>query len=288
MKLVAKKSNPLLQVLLQEGGYATTSKAREIIKNGAVWVNNQVIKIPSTMVEAGTSIEINAKKSKQEADHAKYAFKVLFEDDFLIAVAKPPRISVEKSPGEKLCFKDVVLHAMQEEKNALNSLAPLTAIETNATGVLLFAKNQRTAIALQAKSAITKRWTALVEGKVHDSETVLKFPMLKLKTGKWVAVEKPVSGSLEAETTVRLKKHAGNFSLLELRSDTSIPKQFQAQLMLWGHPVAGDKRYGASISFSSRIGLHLSSIGFIHPVSKQQVIIDSPLPQSFTRAGRYL
>lgn len=287
MKLKVKNTSTLLDILLKEGGYATSSKAREIIKNGAVWVNEVVISIPSTVVEAGSELEINPKRSKQEADHEKYLFKVLFEDDYLIAVVKPPRMKVERSMEGKPGFKEVVLTALQKEKNPVTHLFSVNYIETNATGVMLFAKNQKTAQAMQSKALIKKTWVALVEGKMPATEGKIEFSIMKQKTGKVVALERKSKLSEEAVSNYKVRKVAGAFTLIELTADEMKPKQFQAQLQLLGNPMAGEKKYGAILPFSQRNGLHLEKIFFKHPVDGKPVQITANLPQTFTRAGRY-
>ncbi len=288
MKLKTKNTSTLLEILMKEGGYATATKAREVIKNGAVWVNDVVVKVGSTVVEAGSLLDIDPKRSKQEANHAKYLFKVIFEDDYLIAVVKPPRMKVDKSMEGKPGFKDVVLKALQNEKNLITQLFPINYIETNATGVLLFAKNQKTALALQAKTAIKKTWVALVEGKMANETGTLTYPLIKMKTGKMLAVDKATKLSEDATTHYKTRKTTGNFSIVEIIADDPKLKQFQAHFQLLGNPIAGDKKYGSTQAFSSRSGLHLEKIFFIHPVTNKPTQLHCNLPQTFTRAGRYL
>lgn len=288
MKLKTKNTSTLLEVIQNEGGYATASKAREVIKNGAVWVNDVVIKLPSTIIEAGCTLEIDPQRSKQEANHAKYLFKVIFEDDYLIAVAKPPRMKVDKTMEGKPSFKDVILQALQKEKNLVTQLLPVNYIETNSTGILLFAKNQKTALALQAKTAIKKTWVALVEGKMLQETGTLTYPLIKMKTGKMIAVEKATKLSEDATTHFKTRKTTGSFSLVEIIADDPKQKQFQAHFQMLGNPIAGDKKYGSTHSFSSRNGLHLEKITFTHPVSGKNMALHCNLPQTFTRAGRYL
>ncbi|MES2628817.1 MAG: S4 domain-containing protein [Bacteroidota bacterium] len=288
MKIKTKTTTTLLDTLLKEAGYATSSKAREVIKNGAVWVNDEVVKIPSTVVETGSNIEIDPLRSKREADHAKYVFKVIFEDDYLIAVAKPPKMKIEKGVEGKPSFKDIVLQAMQKEKNLVTQLFALNYVETNATGIVIFAKNQKTAKALEAKTALKKTWIALVEGKLSQESGDLTYPLIKQKTGKVLAIERATKLSEEALTHFKVRKVTGNFSIVEVTAEDPKLKQFQAHFQLFGHPIAGNKKYGSTQAFSSRSGLHLEKISFTHPVSGKVINLQSNLPQTFTRAGRYL
>ncbi len=287
MKFKTKNTNTLLDVLVKEGGYATTTKAREVIKNGAVWINDTVVKIASSVVEAGSEVIVDPKRSKQEANHAKYLFKVIFEDDYLIAVAKPPRIKVDKSMEGKPGFKEVVLQALQKEKNLVTQLFPINYIETNATGVLLFAKSQKTAKALEAKADVQKTWVAIVEGKMDKETGTLKFPLITQKTGKVLAIEKATKLSEDAETHYKTRKVTGSFSLVELIAEDPKPKQFHAHFQMLGNPIAGDKKYGSTHTFG-RSGLHLEKIAFKHPVTGKMMQLFCNLPQTFTRAGRYL
>jgi len=287
MKITAKSNKTLLEILIQEAGYSTSSKAREVIKNGAVWVDNLAVKIPSTPINIGSSIEINPEKSKREADHQKYLFTVIYEDDYLIAVAKPPRLKIDRSMEGKPGFKDVVLEALQKEKNLVQQLFPINYIDANSTGILLFAKNQKTAQAMENKSYVKKSWAILCEGKITQESGTLNFPLVKNKAGKLLAVEKPNKLTQEASTSFKLRKHIGNYSLVEAVADNLLPKQFQAHFQLLGFPVAGEKKYGSVMPFKSRNGIHLEKIYFVHPVTGKPLTLQCNVPQSFTRAGRY-
>ncbi len=287
MKIKTKSTKTLLELLLSEAGYATSSKAREVIKNGAVWINDVVVKIPSTEIAAGSTLEINPEKSKRDADHSKYLFKVLFEDEYFIAAAKPPRLKIERTMEGKPGFKDVVLEALQKEKNQVQQLFPINHIDANSTGIVLFAKNQKTAQALEAKAAIKKTWVVLCEGKLSQESGVMNFPVVKNKAGKLLAVDKANKLTQDASTNFKLRRHLGNYSVVEATTDNLIPKQFQAHFQLLGFPVAGEKKYGSTLAFKARNGIHLEKIFFIHPVTGKPLTLQCNLPQSFTRAGRY-
>ena len=80
----------------------------------------------------------------------------------------------------------------------------------------------------------------------------------------------------EALTEFRVRQRFDKFSYLEVRIGTGRTHQIRVHLASIGHPVAGDRLYGAPAA--ERLFLHAAKIGFVSPASGDRVTVESPLP----------
>jgi 23S rRNA pseudouridine1911/1915/1917 synthase len=72
------------------------------------------------------------------------------------------------------------------------------------------------------------------------------------------------------------------FTLLRIRLGTGRTHQIRAHMAAIGHPVAGDRLYGAKASTWNRYFLHAHRLGFRSPATREWVIVESPLPPDLT------
>ena len=74
---------------------------------------------------------------------------------------------------------------------------------------------------------------------------------------------------------------SGGFSLVRLRLLTGRKNQIRVHMKELGHPVVGDKKYGSTANPIGRLGLHASALGFVHPVTGEEVKITAPRERKF-------
>jgi 23S rRNA pseudouridine1911/1915/1917 synthase len=89
------------------------------------------------------------------------------------------------------------------------------------------------------------------------------------------------NGGQQAITRYKVLKSNGQYSIVELNFKTGRKNQIRVQLSSIGHPVAGDKKYGAATNPIGRICLHASTISFIHPVTREVMKFDTDIPAQF-------
>jgi 23S rRNA pseudouridine1911/1915/1917 synthase len=90
----------------------------------------------------------------------------------------------------------------------------------------------------------------------------------------------------EAITSFELVYAGTAYSLLRLRPVTGRKNQLRVHLRDYGHPVAGDKKYGARTNPLGRLCLHAAVLSFMHPVTKKRIELVSRAPKDFSRIKR--
>lgn len=207
-------------------------------------------------------------------------FSVLYEDDFLVAINKPPRVASVPAPhiprGESVLGK---MERQFAEKNTRPYL--LHRLDRDTSGVLLFGKFPRDRELLEkifGDSETAKTYILLATGVPQGSSIRAK---LKSRT----------SGELiPAETTFRVverfKLPPYTFSLTEAKIKTGRKHQIRQHFAKIGHPIIGDDEYGdvklnKKFRHAFHLGrhfLHAASLVFHHPLLKKQIRIEAPLP----------
>lgn len=210
----------------------------------------------------------------------KKKLNILYEDKFIIIVNKPNNlltISTFKEK-EKTLYHYVFEYLKQKHKN--NKVFIVHRLDKDTSGIVMFAKDEKTKIYLQDNwNKFKKQYVAVVEGKVKNKKGELKSYLQETKTFYTYSV-KDKNGKLaitEYEKILENKK----YTLLSLNLKTGRKNQIRVQLSDLGNPIVGDKKYGLKKDPIHRMALHANYLEFVHPITNQKIIIDIDIPDSF-------
>lgn len=196
------------------------------------------------------------------------AIEVLYEDEALIAVEKPPHLPTIPQ-GES---SRSLLEAVRDQRR-LPGLAAIHRLDQGSSGICLLAKRPDAVAGFaDALRGGDKQYTALARGVTRGKGSV----------------NRPLAdGPVRRDARTRYQRLAvmGGHSLLRVRPDQGRKHQIRRHLAAIGHPLLGDPRYGDAASnrhFELRHGLdraflHLSRIELRHPTSGATLCIESPL-----------
>ena len=120
----------------------------------------------------------------------------------------------------------------------------------------------------------------LVEGEVAESEGTIKSWLMESKAMK-VHSYNYNNGGKYAVTHWKKIRNNNDFSLLEVELETGRKNQIRVHMESLGHPVAGDKKYGAKRNPLKRLGLHATTLAFIHPTTGKLERYTSKVPKEF-------
>ena len=206
--------------------------------------------------------------------------EILYEDKYIIVVNKPANlltISTEKEKDRTL-FHYVYEYLKKKNKN--NKVFIVHRLDKDTSGIVIFAKDQNTKYFLQNNWNTFKRnYVAIVEGKVKNNKGVLKNYLEETKTHLTYIVNDK-NGKLaitEYEKVLENKR----YTMLSLNIKTGRKNQIRVQLANIGNPIVGDKKYGNKKDPIRRMALVANTLEFIHPKSKQNIIIDIDIPKEF-------
>jgi len=210
---------------------------------------------------------------------------ILYEDKFLIIVNKPANlltISTEKEK-EKTLFHYVYDYLKKKNKN--NKVFIVHRLDKDTSGIVVFAKDEKTKFYMQDNwDKIKRNYVAVVNGKIKKDKDVLKSYLNETKTHFTYSVTDK-NGKLaitEYEKVLENKK----YTMLSLNLKTGRKNQIRVQLSDIGNSIVGDKKYGIKKDPIRRMALHANYIEFIHPKTKEKIEIDIDIPNSFINLVR--
>jgi 23S rRNA pseudouridine1911/1915/1917 synthase len=222
-------------------------------------------------------------------------FEILAEDEFFLALDKPAGLPMHTTAK----FWKNTLVALLRERYPDQGLQICHRLDRETSGILLVARGPIAASFLKrafAQRKVKKRYLALVHGVPMIPEGVIDQPM-RLVDSQTHIMMGVMSDGLPAVTQYRVLKTFAEHALVEASPETGRQHQIRVHLASIGHPIVGDKLYGASeqafmdycdsgmtpdllAAFDGlpRHALHAAWLCFPHPQTHEPVTIESPLP----------
>jgi 23S rRNA pseudouridine1911/1915/1917 synthase len=208
----------------------------------------------------------------------RYALKIIHLDDVVVVVDKPTGLLSMGSDREK----ERTAHRLLNEylktltRSRLQQAFIVHRLDRGTSGLMVFARNQSTQSILQQNwKNVTKRYLAVVEGVPAIGQGTLKDHLVESNSFMVHRVDK---GGELAITHYRVLRRLRDKSLLELTLETGRKNQVRVQLAARGHPIIGDRKYGASTDPTPRLALHACELKFRHPTSGASIEFHSGLP----------
>ena len=141
---------------------------------------------------------------------------------------------------------------------------------------MMFARSRALQATLQQNwKNVTKKYLAVVEGTPAKPEGTLRDSLVESKSLRMHRVER---GGVLAITHYRVLRSGRDNSLVELTLETGRKNQIRVQMGGLGHPIVGDRKYGAATDPARRLALHSHELKFFHPVSGAPMEFHSALP----------
>lgn len=209
---------------------------------------------------------------------------VLYEDDSLVVVDKPPGLVAVPVPGANL---PSALSIVSEHLKARRQHAFIVhRIDRFASGVLLFAKTHRDRDALVRQFLAhtpIRRYLAVVRGQLSPKEaTLVHYFRKEGMHQRLTSVRDPKSA--RAELSYSVERSVTEASLVRVTLSTGLQNQIRVQFAAIDHPVMGDRKYSpkeASETRIARVALHAESLQFTHPRTGEPVGVRCGPPPDF-------
>lgn len=196
-------------------------------------------------------------------------FSIVFEDENLLVVDKPPGLILhpDVSHGEDTLVDQVIYYLYEsgsfnpgDEKTFRP--AAVNRLDLNTGGLVIFAKNNRSLQALNEMircRLVEKRYLSIVKGN-FECEREIKAYLIKNRDNNTASIaEKFTDGAKEIHTKIIPVKSSSGYSLVEVELITGRSHQIRAQLAAMGHPIIGDVKYGDRMEnkrFRKSFGFH--------------------------------
>ena len=212
--------------------------------------------------------------------------KVVYEDNHIIVVNKTSSEIVQGDKTGDMPLSEMIKQYLKEKYNKPgNVFVGVThRLDRPVSGLVIFAKTGKALSRLNEMfklGEIHKTYWAIVKNRPSELEAVLEhFLVRNEKQNKSYAYDREKPGSKKAVLHYRLIGCSENYFLLEVDLKTGRHHQIRCQLAKMGCPIKGDLKYGFPRSNpDGSICLHARYVSFVHPVSKELIELEAPLPE---------
>ncbi|MEN6604506.1 MAG: RluA family pseudouridine synthase [Bryobacteraceae bacterium] len=259
------------------------------IRGGRVHANGAAVK-SSYLLQGNETIDVEPEALPPlKAEPEALPLKILYEDNDVVAIDKPAGMVVHAGAG---CRTGTVVNALLHRFKTLSTLGGdmrpgiVHRLDRFTSGVLLAARHDlahRRLAAQFASRSTEKTYIALVHGSLPKDQGRIEKPIARDPL-KRVRMTARLERGRPALTEYRvLRRFEQGFTLVEVRIHTGRTHQIRVHFASLGHPVVGDRLYGAPAKVKdrpplNRYFLHAQRIRFAHPMTGEPITIESPLP----------
>ncbi|UUV99801.1 RluA family pseudouridine synthase [Vagococcus luciliae] len=257
---------------------------KSILTRGQVEVNNTPTTKHNYKLTSGDVVSIQSNESLMK-EKALIGLTVVYEDDDIIVIDKEEGLlSVATDKGNEPTAHNQLMGYVKRD-HPKNRVFIVHRLDKDTSGIMLFAKKESVKRALQDswKESVKERiYTALVEGKVKKENGTITSWLTESKTFK-VYSSPHDNGGKKAITHYKVTRQNNDYSLLEVSLETGRKNQIRVHMQSIGHPIVGDKKYGATSNPLKRLGLHATTLVFNHPTTGKKMVFKSKIPRSFIK-----
>ena len=262
------------------------TQAQQWIDAGLVELDGQPARRASQPVADGTVVVVTlpvgaVRRTAPEPEER--ALEVLFEDEHLLAINKPPGVVVHptyKHPSQTLL--NAVLWRLRDRSGARPGV--LTRLDKDTSGLVLVALSPAVHAAVQADARagrVRKEYLAIVQGIPWPSAGSIQKPLGRDPGDRRRVVVR--DDGAPSETRYDVLSSAEGRSVVACELVTGRTHQIRVHLASSGWPIVGDRAYGAAADVIARQALHAWRVELLHPITRLPLRIEAPLPADFEK-----
>lgn len=279
VRFMVKENCELMIFLMTKMSGISRTKVKNMLSNGLVWVDDEVVSQYNFMLQPGMQVRIGKKEEKRKFT-SKW-MRIVFEDKYIVVVEKREGI-VTNSPTDEVSIQRV-LNSYFEFTRQRCRAHTVHRLDKHTSGLLIFAKDKKISFMFEKnwKDIISdRRYVAVVEGFMEKEygtvESYLKDNRMFVSYSS-----DDDNGGKHAITHYKTLKRKPDFSLVELRLETGRKNQIRVHMHDLKHPIVGDEKYGSTSDPIKRVALHAYKLSFTHPMTNEELTFETPIPTNF-------
>ena len=285
------------------------TRIKNLIINKKLKINNETIDNPAKKINTNDNIEIEIPKAKRlSLKPNNLKLDIVFEDENLLVVNKPPKISMHPGAGE---YDKTLVNALMhyDSKNLSNigdEVRPgiVHRIDKDTSGLVVIAKNNLTHenLSKQFKEhSVNRTYQALIWGKLKPQSGKIETLITRSSKNRQL-MEVGISKGKKAITNYKTievfeNEKTPTFSFVECKLETGRTHQIRVHMSYKGNHILGDKKYKKKFKKLKNIDqnfenllinlnrqfLHAKILGFVHPKTQEKLFFESNLPNDLKK-----
>lgn len=270
----------LLDFIMTSLDGISRSKAKAILQGGGIRVGHKNVTQHDYPLQPGMMVEISKRKKGVQLQ-SKFV-KLVYEDRHICVVEKNVGILSMATDHHLFCVKTVLDDYFRKSRQKCNAHV-VHRLDRDTSGLLIYAKTIEAEQILEHnwRQIVTdRRYVALVSGRMEQEAGTLQSWLKDNKA--YFTYSSPVdNGGKFAVTHFRTLRTTSSHSLVELKLETGRKNQIRVHMQDIQHPVCGDIKYGNGDDPCGRLCLHAFRLDFYHPITREHLHFETPIPKAF-------
>ena len=286
----------LIDCLMEICRGESRTQVKSYLSNGRIMINDRNVTAFDHSLKKGDILVIldRGTRLKKHSGDTETRVRIIYEDEHLIVAEKRHAVLTMSTgkEGEATAYSILMEHVKRQARRASSGRRKQDArvfivhrLDRDTSGLMVYAKDIDTEQAFEHNwhdIVYDRRYVAVVSGEiVEEGGTVANW----LKDSKaYVTYSSPVdNGGKYAVTHYHVLARTTDHSLVEFKLETGRKNQIRVHSADMGHPVCGDVKYGNGDDPLHRLCLHAYMLCFVHPVTRERMEFETPIPATFRR-----
>jgi 23S rRNA pseudouridine1911/1915/1917 synthase len=273
---------PLLAWLLVALAPMNRTRVKQLLGSGRVLVNGVSITRHDHQLQPGDRVSV-AREIPKHRNEIRGGVRILYQDEAVIVIDKPPGLLTVATEKEKLATAFVRLSTQLAERG-LGRPFVVHRLDRETSGLLMFARTPEVRDRLQENwDAVEKKYLTVVEGEPRPHAGSIEGYLMEGRDLRVRAGNRPGGNAKRAVTHYRTVTVHGSHALVEVALETGRKHQIRVHLAELGCPVAGDTLYGARTNPAGRLCLHAWKLSLQPALLGKELSVEAPLPDQLRR-----
>lgn len=275
------EERPLLEFLLDNVKNISKTKVKATLRGHGIKVDGKTVTQFDYPLRKGMKVGVCKHKRDNMQLNSRYV-KIVYEDKFIVVIEKNIGILSMAAGHSSLNVKTVLDEYFHKSHQKCRAHV-VHRLDRDTSGLMIYAKDIETEQILEHNwhdIVYDRRYVAVVSGEMEeDGGTIANWQ----KDNKaYITYSSPVdNGGKYAVTHFHTLARTTEYSLVEYSLETGRKNQIRVHSADMGHPVCGDVKYGNGDNPLHRLCLHAYMLCFYHPVTRERMEFETPIPASF-------
>ncbi len=282
----APEDSTLLETAIKILSDHSPTKVKSMLKHNQFAINH----VPHTQfdfpVAKGDTFSVNFDRSFVVFDNRRV--KLVYEDEHILVINKGYGLLSMSTDKIKDGTAYSIMREYVKSHDPRAHVYIVHRLDRDTSGLMMMAKTQEAKDVMQHNwnnMVINRKYVAVVEGIMENKEGVVKSYLAENSQFNVYSTDDPEKGQL-AITRYKTLKTGNGYSLVEYELDTGRKNQIRVHSKDLGHPIVGDRKYGAATSPIHRLALHAMTLRFVHPITRKEMNFSTPIPLHFAKLVR--
>lgn len=260
----------------------TPTKLKSMLRHDQFAVNDMPTSQYDFQVKAGDKFAVNFDQSFRVFKNPR--IQLVYEDADVLVINKGYGVLSMSTDNKKDGTAYSIMRQYVKYHNPRAQVFIVHRLDRDTSGLMMLAKSQTAKDNMQHNwnnMVISRKYVAVVEGVLEQDEGVVKSYLAETSQFEVYSTDDPNKGQL-AVTRYKKLKTGNGYTLVQLELDTGRKNQIRVHMKDLGHPIVGDRKYGAQSSPIRRLALHAQTLRFVHPITRRDMNFELPIPSRFS------